>query len=46
MVITKGLVLGTTAVALSTVAVTGAGIHLSQSQALIQSAPKETVDEI
>ena len=42
----KGLVLGTTAVALSTVAVTGAGIHLSQSQALIQSGPKETVDEV
>lgn len=42
----KGLVLGTTAVALSTVAVTGAGIHLSQSQALIQSGPKETIDEV
>lgn len=42
----KGLVLGTTAVALSTVAVTGTGIHLSQSQALIQSGPKETVDEV
>ena len=42
----KGLVLGTTAVALSTVAVTGAGIHLSQSQALIQTGPKETVDEV
>jgi len=47
MVITKkGLILGTTAVALSTVAVTGAGIHLSQSQALIQSGPKETIDEV
>jgi carboxyl-terminal processing protease len=47
MVMTKkGLVLGTTAVALSTVAVTGAGIHLSQSQALIQSGPKETIDEV
>ena len=47
MVITKkGLVLGSTAVALSTVAVTGAGIHLSQSQALIQSGPKETIDEV
>ena len=47
MVITKkGLVLGTTAVALSTVAVTGAGIHLSQSKASIQSAPKETIDEV
>ena len=42
----KGLLLGTTAVALSTVAVTGAGIHLSQSQALIQTGPKETVDEV
>ena len=42
----KGLLLGSTAVALSTVAVTGAGIHLSQSQALIQSGPKETVDEV
>ena len=47
MVITKkGLVLGTTAIAISTVAVTGAGIHLSQSQALIESAPKETIDEV
>ncbi len=42
----RGLILGTTAVALSTVAVTGAGIHLSQSQALIQSGPKETIDEV
>lgn len=47
MVTTKqGILLGTTAVALSTVAVTGAGIHLSQSQALIQTGPKETVDEV
>ena len=47
MVITKKrLILGTTAVALSTVAVTGAGIHLSQSQALIQSGPKTTIDEV
>lgn len=42
----KGMILGATAVALSTVAVTGAGIHLSQSQALIQSGPKETIDEV
>jgi carboxyl-terminal processing protease len=42
----KGMILGTTAVALSTVAVTGAGIHLSQSQALIQNGPKETIDEV
>ncbi|MEM7591675.1 MAG: carboxyl-terminal processing protease CtpC [Cyanobacteria bacterium P01_A01_bin.83] len=47
MVITaKRLVLGSTAVALATVAVTGTGIHLSQSQALIKSAPKETIDEV
>ena len=42
----KGLVLGTTAVALSTIAVTGAGVHLSQSQAFIQESPKELVDEV
>ena len=42
----KGLILGTTALALSTVAVAGAGFHLSQSQALIQAGPKETVDEV
>ena len=42
----RGLVLGTTAVALSTVAVTGAGIHLSQSQAFFQDSPKELVDEV
>ncbi|MEL6439397.1 MAG: carboxyl-terminal processing protease CtpC [Cyanobacteria bacterium J06621_8] len=42
----KGLLLGTTAVALATVAVTGTGIHLSQSQALISNAPKETIDEV
>ena len=49
MVITKkGLVLGTTAVALSTVAVAGVGIFLAsdESQALIQSGPKETIDEV
>ena len=47
MVITKRvLVLGTTAVALSAVAVAGAGIHLTQSQALFQDSPKEIVDEV
>ncbi len=47
MVITKGgLVLGATALALSTVAVTGTGIHLSQSQAFFQESPKEIVDEV
>ncbi len=47
MVITKkGLILGTTAVALSAVAVTGAGVHLSKSQAFIQDSPKELIDEV
>jgi carboxyl-terminal processing protease len=47
MVITKkGLIWGTTAVALSAVAVAGAGIHWSQSQAMINSGPKETIDEV
>ncbi len=47
MEITKrGLVLGATAAVLSTVAVTGAGIHLSQSQAFFQDSPKELIDEV
>lgn len=47
MVMTKrGLVLGTTAAVLSTVAVTGAGVRLSQSQAFFQDSPKEIVDEV
>jgi carboxyl-terminal processing protease len=47
MVISKrGLVLSSTAVVLSTVAVTGAGVRLSQSQAFFQDSPKEIVDEV
>jgi carboxyl-terminal processing protease len=47
MVITKrGLVLGATALVLTTVAVTGAGLHLSQSQAFLSESPKELVDEV
>lgn len=47
MVITKrSLVVGATAVVLTTVAVTGAGLHLSQSQAFFQESPKELVDEV
>lgn len=47
MVITKrGLAIGATAVVLTTVAVTGAGIHLSQSQAFLSESPKEVVDEV
>ena len=47
MVINKsGLILGATAIALSTVAVTGTGIHLSKSEAFFQESPKELVDEV
>jgi len=47
MVMTKrGLVLGATAAMLTTVAVTGAGLHLSQSQAFFRESPKELVDEV
>jgi len=47
MVMTKGrLVLGATAAMLTTVAVTGAGVHLSQSQAFFRESPKELVDEV
>ena len=42
----RGLVLGATAVALTAVTVTGAGLHLSQSQAFFQESPKELVDEV
>jgi carboxyl-terminal processing protease len=46
MTITKsGLVLGATAVTLSTIAVTGLGIH-SRGQALFKESPKELVDEV
>ncbi len=40
------LILGATAIALSTVAVTGTGIHFSRSQAFFQDSPKELVDEV
>ena len=42
----RGLVFGATAAMLTTVAVTGAGLHLSQSQAFFQESPKELVDEV
>jgi carboxyl-terminal processing protease len=46
MVISKsGLVLGATALTLSTIAVTSLGIH-SQGQALFKENPKEIVDEV
>ncbi len=46
MVKTKPLVLGTTALVLTTVVVTGAGLHFSQSQAFLKDSPKELVDEV
>ncbi|WP_414527965.1 carboxyl-terminal processing protease CtpC [Nodularia chucula] len=46
MVITKSrLVLGATAVTLSTIAVTGLGIH-SRGQALFKASPKQLVEEV
>jgi len=47
MKITKrGLIMGTTALAVSSVAVTGFGLKFSQSQAFFQNSPKELVDEV
>jgi carboxyl-terminal processing protease len=47
MTLTKrGLILGTTAAAVSAVVVTGAGLHLSQGQAFFQESPKELIDEV
>ncbi|XGV94627.1 MAG: carboxyl-terminal processing protease CtpC [Leptolyngbya sp. BL-A-14] len=47
MVVTKrGLVLASTAVAVSAVTITGAGIHLSQGQAFFQESPKGLIDEV
>ncbi len=47
MVISKrGLVLSATALVLTGVAVTGAGLSLSRSQAFFQDSPKELVDEV
>jgi len=46
VMVKRGLVLGATALVLTTVAVTGAGIHLSQGQAFFRDSPKELVDEV
>ena len=47
MVITKrGLVLGATAVAVTAVTLTGAGLQLSRGQAFFQDSPKELIDEV
>ena len=47
MKITKqGLILGTTALAVSSIAMTGFGLRFSQTQAFFQDNPKELVDEV
>jgi len=43
---TRGLVLGATAFAVTTVGITGAGLHLSEGQAFFRESPKELVDEV
>ncbi len=42
----RGLVLGATALAVTAVTITGAGIHLSKGQAFFRESPKELVDEV
>ncbi|PSO66586.1 MAG: peptidase S41 [Cyanobacteria bacterium QH_8_48_120] len=47
MVVTKNrLVFSATAAVVTTVAVTSAGVHLSQSQTVFRESPKEVVDEV
>ncbi len=43
---TRGLVLGATAFAVTTIGITGAGLHLSEGQAFFRESPKELVDEV
>lgn len=42
----RSLILGTTALLLTTVAVTGIGLRLARSQGYLQDNPKELVDEV
>lgn len=42
----RGLVLGSTALAVAAIAVVGTGIQLSKGQALFRESPKELVDEV
>ncbi len=42
----QGLVIGATALVLSAVAVTGAGLHLPKGVAFFKDSPKELVDEV
>jgi carboxyl-terminal processing protease len=43
---TNGLVIGATALVLTAVAVTGAGLHHPQGVAFFKDSPKELVDEV
>lgn len=42
----RALVLGATAIAVTAVTITGAGIHLNKGQAFFRDSPKELVDEV
>jgi carboxyl-terminal processing protease len=42
----RGLILGATALAVTSVAITGFGLRYSQSQAFFQENPKELIDEV
>ena len=42
----RSLILGTTALLLTTVAVTGVGLRLARSQGYLQDNPKELIDEV
>ncbi|MBD2021098.1 PDZ domain-containing protein [Leptolyngbya sp. FACHB-36] len=42
----RGLLLGATAVAITALTVTGAGLRLSEGQAFFRDSPKELVDEV
>lgn len=47
MIISRNnLIIGSTAVLVAAVTITGAGIHWSRSQAFFQESPKELVDEV
>jgi carboxyl-terminal processing protease len=46
MIAKRGLIVGATALLTATVAVTGAGIHLSKSLAGFRESPKQLVDEV
>lgn len=46
MIAKRGLVVGATALLTATVAVTGAGIHLSKSVAGFRESPKQLIDEV